>query len=342
MTADTTIAVSDDEAQETIRVLQEELAATNREVLLLTLELEHRVEERTAELQAAQEELQKRNSELTQLTLELEDRVAQRTSELQQAHNQLEQRVKDRTAELEAANNELEAFSYSISHDLRSPLRSVDGFSKSVLDDYGSQLPLQAQRDLQTVRKGAQRMGELIDDLLTFARLIRQPLRHQTVNVAELVRRVWEELNRWQPERRKIELHIGELPPCRGDPSLLKQVWTNLLSNALKYSGKRETAVIEIGAMEYGNTGVPEKTPLSKAPISQHSTVYFVRDNGTGFDMRYAPKLFGVFQRLHRADEYEGTGVGLAIVQRILHRHGGQVWAEAAVDRGATFYFTLE
>ena len=164
-------------------------------------------------------------------------------------------------------------------------------------------------------------MGELIDDLLTFSRLSRQPLSKQTVDTGKLVRGILEELNSQQNGRR-IEFRIADLPPCQADPALLKQVWANLLSNALKYTGKHESALVEIGcAMEKGRN------------------VYFVRDNGTGFDMRYAHKLFGVFQRLHRAEDYEGTGVGLAIVQRVIHRHGGRVWAESAVNSGATFSF---
>jgi PAS domain S-box-containing protein len=238
---------------------------------------------------------------------------------------ELEQRVIERTAQLEAANRELEAFTYSVSHDLRAPLRAMDGFSQAVLEDYGAQLPEGGQRYLQTIREGAQRMGTLIDDLLTFSRLSRLPLNKRAVDTGRLVRDTIEELGA-QREGRQIEISVGELPPCHGDLALLKQVWLNLLSNAFKYTRQRERAVIEVGSLR-------EK--------EQDENVYFVRDNGTGFDMRYVGKLFGVFQRLHRAKEFEGTGVGLAIVHRIIQRHGGRVWAEAAVDRGATFYFTL-
>ncbi len=167
-------------------------------------------------------------------------------------------------------------------------------------------------------------MGLLIDDLLTFSRLSRVPLSKRPIDTASLVRSVLEDLAP-QREGRQIDIRVDALPGCEGDPALLKQVWVNLLSNAIKYTRKRDAAVIEIGCTAEDEGGV-----------------YFVRDNGTGFDMRYAHKLFGVFQRLHRAEEYEGTGVGLAIVQRVIHRHGGRVWAEAAVDQGATFYFTLE
>jgi PAS domain S-box-containing protein len=243
--------------------------------------------------------------------------------EIRQLNAELEERVIKRTAELEAANKELEAFSYSVSHDLRSPLRAVDGFSQAVLEDYGEQLPEEGRRYLQTIRGGAQRMGALIDDLLTFSRLSRLPLNKQTVETARLVHDSLEELDSERRER-KVDMRIGELPQCHGDPALLKQVWMNLLSNALKYTRKRETAIIEVGCQS-----------------DDGEDIYFVRDNGTGFDMQYAHKLFGVFQRLHRADEFEGTGVGLAIIQRIIHRHGGRIWAEAALDRGATFHFTL-
>jgi light-regulated signal transduction histidine kinase (bacteriophytochrome) len=198
----------------------------------------------------------------------------------------------------------------------------VDGFSQAVLEDYGPQLPPECQRDLQTIRAGAQRMGTLIDDLLAFSRLSRAPLNKQTVNTDNLVRAVLDDLNA-ERQGRQIEIQIGEMPPCQGDPALLKQVWTNLLSNAVKYTRQRNPAVIEIGCK------------------AEQENVYFVRDNGAGFNMKYVHKLFGVFQRLHRADQFEGTGVGLAIVQRVVHRHGGRVWAEAALDHGATFNFTL-
>ncbi len=243
---------------------------------------------------------------------------------IRQLNAELEERVKQRTAELETANKELEAFSYSVSHDLRAPLRAVDGFSQAVLEDYGPQLPEEGQHYLQTIRGAAQRMGMLIDDLLTFSRLSRLPLHTQAVNMTKLAREAFEELSGEQHVH-KIDIRIGELPSCEGDPALLKQVWVNLISNAIKYSRKRAAALIEIGSTS--NNG--EK-------------VYFVSDNGTGFDMQYANKLFGVFQRLHRAEEFEGTGVGLAIVQRIVHRHGGRIWAEAALDRGATFYFSMK
>ncbi len=243
--------------------------------------------------------------------------------EIRQLNAELEQRVIQRTAQLEAANKELESFSYSVSHDLRAPLRAVDGFARAVTEDYAHLLPEEGQRYLNTIMNGAQRMGNLIDDLLTFSRLSRLPLKRQSVNMGSLVAHVLDDL---QADRagRNVEVHVGELPACLGDPALLKQVWMNLLSNAFKYSRNRDPAVIDI-----------------KGECIGELVSYTVRDNGAGFDMHYAHKLFGVFQRLHRAEDYEGTGVGLAIVQRVVHRHGGEVSATAQPDAGATFTFTL-
>lgn len=243
---------------------------------------------------------------------------------IQQLNTQLEQRVIERTAQLEDANKELEAFSYSVSHDLRAPLRAIDGFSRAVVEDYSLLLPQEGQRQLQIIRRSTQHMGQLIDDLLTFSRLSRAPLTKRTVDTAQLVKGVVDEM-RGSWEERQIDLRIGDLPDSEGDLALLKQVWINLLSNAFKYTQKREQTIIEVGCT-----------------TEQGRHVYFVRDNGTGFDMRYASKLFGVFQRLHRAEDFAGTGVGLAIVQRVIHRHGGSVWAHAELDKGATFSFTLE
>jgi PAS domain S-box-containing protein len=244
--------------------------------------------------------------------------------EIKLLNAELEARVQRRTAELEAANKELEAFSYSVSHDLRAPLRAINGFAGIVLEDYSRQLPPEGRHYLERVRQGGLRMGELIDDLLAFARLGRQPLHRQPVDTARLVGQVLAELN-LPATGRPIETRLRDLPPCHGDPALLKQVWINLLSNGVKYTRGCNPAIVEIGC---------ERRP--------GECVYFVRDNGVGFDMQYVDKLFRVFQRLHRADEFEGTGVGLAIVQRVVHRHGGRVWADAEPGRGATFYFTVE
>lgn len=256
-----------------------------------------------------------------QIGLFIQRRRAQ--EEVSRLNAELEQRVLERTSQLEAANKELEAFSYSVSHDLRAPLRAVDGFSQALVEDYGEALPDEGRRYLGTIRGETQRMGELIDDLLTFSRLSRASLEKLPIDTDGLVRSLLKDMVTETPGR-TIDVHIGPLAPCEGDLALMKQVWINLLSNALKYTGRREQAVIEIGSRREGD-----------------SVVYFVKDNGAGFDMRYVSKLFGVFQRLHRAEDYEGTGVGLAIVQRIVHRHGGRVWAEGAVDGGATFYFSL-
>jgi PAS domain S-box-containing protein len=235
----------------------------------------------------------------------------------------LEKRVKERTAELEAAYKELEAFSYSVSHDLRAPLRAIDGFSRIVQEDFGKDIPPQAQEYLNDVRDNVKKMGCLVSDLLAFSRLGRQSIRKQQIDTKTLVMQCIQDLQTTY-EGRTVHFQVATLPPCLADLGLLRQVWLNLLENALKYSRTREKAVIEIG-YQTGNQDI----------------TYYIRDNGVGFDMRYADKLFGVFQRLHRAEDYEGTGVGLAIVQRIVHRHQGWIWAEAEPDKGATFFFLL-
>jgi len=234
---------------------------------------------------------------------------------------ELEQRVRERTAELEAANKDLEAFSFSVSHDLRAPLRAINGFSEMLLEDHSSQMSAEAKHLLEVVSSSARRMGQLIEDLLRLSRLGRQPLAKLPVSVPALVREVLEELQRGD---RRVEVLTGDLPDCVGDPSLLRQVFVNLLTNAFKFTRQKEKAVVEIGCRR-----------------QEGERVYFVRDNGAGFDMKRAERLFGVFQRLHSDEQFEGSGVGLSIVQRIIQRHGGRVWAEAEVDKGATFYFTL-
>src|SRR5665213_321731 len=225
---------------------------------------------------------------------------------------------------LQAAVNELEAFSYSVSHDLRAPLRAIDAFSRILLKDHAATFSAEAREYMQSVSDNAGQMGHLVDDLLAFSRLGRKQLDKRKISTAALVEKVVKEVRK-QDSERPVNLSIGPLPELWGDPALLKQVFFNLIDNAFKYTRARAETVIEIGSYDEG---------------SEH--VFFVRDNGAGFDMQYADKLFGVFQRLHRAEDFEGTGVGLAIVQRIIHRHGGRVWAEAAVDHGATFRFTLE
>ena len=249
-------------------------------------------------------------------------RIDERTTKL----IELNQRVHDRTTQLEASNRELEAFSYSVSHDLRAPLRAIDGFSRILLEEYAPQLPGEARHYLQMTRQNSQQMGQLIDGMLTYSRLGRQALQKRPVAPADLVCQAWENLRAARADRH-VEIQIGQLPLCQGDPILLEQVFLNLLDNALKFTRGREVARIEVGCE--GDDRQPD------------GCIYFVKDNGVGFDMQYAHKLFGVFQRLHRAEDYEGTGIGLAIVQRIVHRHGGRVWAEAQPDKGAAFYFTL-
>jgi signal transduction histidine kinase len=241
----------------------------------------------------------------------------------QTLNEELERRVLQRTAELEATNKELEAFTYSVSHDLRAPLRRIDGFAKLLVDDYAAQLPDDAARYLSRVREGARYMGLLVDDLLNLARVGRQELKLQVTGLSSIVEHVAGTLTR-DTEGRDIEWKIQPLPFVECDPALMEVVFTNLLSNAAKYTRPRSQAVIEVGTVEQNGR-----------------SVIFVRDNGVGFSMKYADKLFGVFQRLHRPEDFEGTGVGLATVQRILHKHGGAIWAQAELDKGACFYFTI-
>jgi PAS domain S-box-containing protein len=234
----------------------------------------------------------------------------------------LEQRVRDRTAELEEAVREMESFSYSISHDLRAPLRAIAGYAKIVEEDYAAAIDAEGKRLLDRIAGGAIRMGELIDDLLDFSRIGRADLKKSLVDMGGMVRDALGEIPEVAAGRHRID--IGELPPAVADRGLLRQVWVNLLSNAVKYSRQRDPARIEVGGAEEGD-----------------ALHYWVRDNGAGFDMAYVDKLFKVFQRLHRDPAFEGTGVGLAIVARIVHKHGGRVWAEGAPGAGATFHFTL-
>ena len=240
------------------------------------------------------------------------------------AQTRLLERVKAHAAELEAKVHErtaeLESFSYSVSHDLRAPLRAIDGYARMLEEDYAGRLDAEAQRLIGVVRANARRMGQLIDDLLAFSRLSRQQPARARLDMSALACEVGHDLRGNRP----ATIEVAPLPPAQADAALLRQVWTNLIGNALKYSAKKAEARVDIGAREDAG-----------------ETVYWVRDNGAGFDMRYAQKLFGVFQRLHRADEFEGTGVGLAIVQRIVARHGGRVWAEGEPGAGACFYFSL-
>ncbi len=244
--------------------------------------------------------------------------------EVRRLNSELELRVKERTAQLETANRELESFSYSVSHDLRTPLRSINGFATILSEEYSDILPSAAKKYLQRIEKAAVHMGLLIDDLLMFARLNRQPINKHTLQPAEILKQVFDEMS-GEYEGRQVTLSIGEMPECHADPILLKAVLENLLSNAIKYTRPRPQALIEAGSL-----------------VKNGHTVYYIKDNGVGFNMEYYDKLFGVFQRLHGKDEFEGTGVGLATVQHILHRHGGDIWAESVEGYGATFFFTLD
>jgi light-regulated signal transduction histidine kinase (bacteriophytochrome) len=254
---------------------------------------------------------------------EMLGRIQEQNQALERARDELEERVIERTTQLEAANKELESFSYSVSHDLRAPLRSIDGFSQALFEDYGDKLDAQGRSDLQRVRAATQRMAQLIDDMLNLSRVSRGEMRREMVDLSSMVRNIAEELKAAEPDR-KVDVAIADGIQAEGDVRLLRVLVENLLSNAWKFTGKHPTAKIEFGISQ--NNGKP---------------VYFVRDDGAGFDMAYAGKLFGAFQRLHSMSEFNGTGVGLATVQRIVNRHGGKIWAEGTVDQGATFYFTL-
>jgi PAS domain S-box-containing protein len=235
----------------------------------------------------------------------------------------LNEDLKRRTIELESAYRELETFSYSVSHDLRTPLVVIGGFCRVLLEKYSNHLDAKGQQFLNLIHSKARRMLQLIDDLLTFSRSEHQQMKPSDIDMGELAKAVFEELKSIIPEQ-TLRLDIKTLPPAHGDQSMIRQVFVNLLSNAIKFTRPKGAGVIEISCM-----------------AEENQNIYCVKDNGIGFDMRYAGELFGVFQRHHTVDEFEGTGVGLAIVQRIIQRHGGQVWAEGEVNKGATFYFTL-
>ena len=302
-----------------------ELARTNAE-------LEHRLAERTIErdIVARDEAI----AELARTNAELEQRLAERTIERDdvarhQANRELtrtnaaEEQLRLHGAELEGLNAELESFSYSVSHDLRAPVRAVLGYTRAIEEDYGSLLGDEGRRLLTVVQSEASRMGDLIDDLLAFSRLGRQPIVNVLINMGSLARDVATD-HEASAGVGRLTITVSDMPDVRGDRMLLRQVWVNLISNAVKYSSKTTRPVIQVWSTQ-------EPTRI----------VYHVRDNGVGFDMAYADKLFGVFQRLHRSDEFPGTGVGLAIVMRIVQRHGGTVWADARLGEGATFSFAL-
>jgi len=249
--------------------------------------------------------------------------VQSKTEEIQRLNGELEQRVKERTAQLEMMVKELEAFTYSISDDMRGPLRAIDGFSRVLMEEYPDKMDAEGKRLLNIIRSNARSMSELIDGLLTFSRLGRQALDQADINMEDVARSAFDEVQAANKERRVL-IELQALPPAFGDRNMIRQVFYNLISNAFKFTRPKPNASIEIGFQDGGN---------------QHT--YYVRDNGVGFDMQYSPKLFGVFQRLHNVDDFEGAGVGLALAQRIILRHGGKVWAEGKVGQGATFYFSL-
>ena len=240
--------------------------------------------------------------------------------EIRRLNEGLERRIEERTSQLSAANQELEAFSYSVSHDLRSPLRVIDGFSRILVEDYGDKLDEEGKRVLSVIRGNTQTMARLIDDLLAFSRLGRTPIQKTSVNMTQLATEALAGANGSQTS----SAIVSELPVSNADPALIRQVFINLLSNAFKYSKHNQVSEIKVGGFQKNG-----------------ENIYFVEDNGVGFDMSYAGKLFGVFQRLHSVEEFDGTGVGLAIVDRIIRRHGGRVWADGKVGEGATFYFSL-
>ncbi len=297
-------------------------AAFNRmaaELKHLYTDLDKRVNERTAELRRANQQLSQETAErkqaqdaLKEYSERLEEMVEERTQELKEAEKQLVRR-----------NKELEAFSYSVSHDLRAPLRAIIGFTQILAEDFAERLDAEGERQLDVIQGSARKMGQLIDDLLAFSRLGRKEMSKSHLDMKALATEAFEQLRMADPEAGG-QMKITELPPAQGDRSMMRQVFTNLLANAIKFSGSQDHAAIEVAGW-----------------IEANETIYAVKDNGVGFDMKYADKLFQVFQRLHSSDEYEGTGIGLALVQRIIRRHGGRVWAQGRVNKGATFHFSL-
>jgi two-component system sensor kinase len=280
-----------------------------------------------------EEELKKHREQLEELIQERTAELNKRILEVEQLNSSMVNLLEDlrtsnenlglTTQQLSDANKELESFSYSVSHDLRAPLRAIDGFSQMLVEDYGNKLDEDGQHQLDVIQSSARDMGHLIDDLLAFSRLGRKEIKTSEIDMGILVEEVFEQIQVGETDR-TARLNIDSLPPSKGDRSLIREVYVNLLTNAIKFAKSGETPVIEISGTVNGD-----------------ENFYSVKDNGVGFDMKYADKLFQVFQRLHSAEEYEGTGIGLALIQRIIHRHGGRVWAEGKVDEGATFYFSL-
>jgi light-regulated signal transduction histidine kinase (bacteriophytochrome) len=310
--SDNNLKIQLEEAKNTIRILNDELTETNKGLVALSMELEQRVDKRTEELKIV-------NEKLKQEILERK----KSEEEIRKLNEELEEKVIERTKELQVVNKELEAFSYSVSHDLRSPLLSIDGFSQALLEDYYDKLDEQGKDYINRIHSATQRMAQLIDDLLLLSRTVRYEMVKENVNLSNRVKKISDEL-RQLDQKRDVEFVIKEGVIANCDERLLTMVLQNLIENAWKFTGKHKSAKIEFGVKNI-----------------EGKTVYYIKDDGAGFDMKYVNKLFNPFQRLHSIAEFGGTGIGLANVQRIIHRHSSDVWAEGEVEKGATFYFTL-
>jgi light-regulated signal transduction histidine kinase (bacteriophytochrome) len=299
-----------------------ELVIANKELAFQNTEKENRAAElivANKELAFQNEEKEKRAQELIVANRELK----KAEDDIRKLNEELEQKVIDRTAELEAVNKELGSFSYSVSHDLRAPIRAINGYTRILSEDYADKLDEEGNKILRSIIGNSKKMGELIDDLLAFSKLGRKQVTLSDVSMTDLVQSIRDELT-FDKEDNIPVFDVQVLPSAKGDKSLIRQVWINLISNAIKYSRHKPSTKIEIGAYE-----------------RDKMMVFYVRDNGAGFDMQYYDKLFGVFQRLHSQEEFEGTGIGLAIVQKIVDRHRGTVWAESVLNEGTSFYFSL-